>query len=113
MNKDNSNEDAWLDAMLSTPSDYIKDDGFTDLVMKALPPMKKRRTWLEPALVLTAATVSSVIAALLIFPSSNAIYQSVMSLILGQSLLNAILFLMLIGTGMAALSWYIAEANGK
>jgi hypothetical protein len=50
-----------LDALLREQSAYVDDDGFTARVIAALP-QHSRHSWLQPAILLGAAAVGSVLA---------------------------------------------------
>jgi hypothetical protein len=50
-----------LDVLLREQNTYVEDGGFTARVMAALP-QRRRRAWLQPALLLGAAAIGSVLA---------------------------------------------------
>ncbi len=50
-----------LDTLLREQNPYVDDDGFTARVMAALP-QRRRRFWLQPALLLGAAAIGAVLA---------------------------------------------------
>jgi hypothetical protein len=50
-----------LDTLLREQNAYVNDEGFTVRVMAALPE-RRRRSWLQPALLLGAAAIGSALA---------------------------------------------------
>lgn len=50
-----------LDTLLREQNKYVDDGGFTARVMAALPP-RRRRSWLQPIVLLGAATIGAALA---------------------------------------------------
>ena len=57
-------EDDWLDRALREEDSYIPDEGFTRRMLASLPPPRRGREWLRPAVLVCTTSVASLTAAL-------------------------------------------------
>lgn len=93
-----------LDAMLREQNHYIEDNGFTSRVIADLP-IRKRRNWLRPALLLGTAALGYVLM-ILWLPWKNIFDPAILLTFNSQVLLTLVLLFLIAGS----LLWTVIAA---
>jgi hypothetical protein len=82
MNMQDPNEHDWLDKILTMDSSYIEDQGFTERVMRQLPPIRQRAPRAE---ILGCAILCAIAIFLLTAPDPAALYAEFVAFLHRQS----------------------------
>lgn len=93
-----------LDAMLREQNRYIEDNGFTARVVSALP-VRKRRNWVRPALLLGTSALGYVLM-ILWLPWKNIFDPAILLTFNSQVLLTLVLLFLIAGS----LLWTVIAA---
>jgi len=106
-----SQQNDWLDQALREQR-HIKDDGFTNRVIAALPLQRKQRPWLRPV-ILGGATVAGGVLGLCVLPGGKFISDCVLQLVHTRSLQPTLLVPALVVAGLfaAAFAPLLAERD--